>query len=419
METTSEVEPTATDAPQDAPTDHASSERTVAWLAAALSLTVGAVHFGYAPHHLSDDWAHGWFFLLLGAFQVAFAVLLVARPRRWLWALAILVNLGAIVTWVVSRTSGLPFGPTDLRHEAAGAPDILCAVLEGLIIAMGMVAVLAPAFLQRPARDRFSLRFTALAIGTIAAVLGAIVLTPSYTAAHEAAGHSHGATVTSGDSPCELAGAAASAAQVQTDAEGHDHRGPTAQLPMTEAERQTLVAQQLLARTAVARYPTVADAEAAGYRKTTAYVPCIGAHYTNIKYVLKFDAANPSELLYDGTEPTSRIVGLSYLLWSPGGAPEGFAGPNDVWHQHNSNGGLCQKNGVVIGAEATTVEECTARGGKKIANDNIWMVHDWVAPGWECTWGVFAAECPELGGKTGATAFTAATGETTADLTAN
>jgi len=26
------------------------------------------------------------------------------------------------------------------------------------------------------------------------------------------------------------------------------------------------------------------------------------------------------------------------------------------------------------------------------------MVHDWVVPGWECSWGVFAAECPELGG---------------------
>ena len=40
-----------------------------------------------------------------------------------------------------------------------------------------------------------------------------------------------------------------------------------------------------------------------------------------------------------------------------------------------------------------------------MALDDIWMLHDWVVPGWECSWGVFAGECPELGGRTGATAW--------------
>ncbi len=35
------------------------------------------------------------------------------------------------------------------------------------------------------------------------------------------------------------------------------------------------------------------------------------------------------------------------------------------------------------------------------------MVHDWIVPGWECTWGAFAGECPELGGRTGGTAWDA------------
>lgn len=381
-------------------------EHTVRWLVAVLSATVGAVHFGYAPHHLSDDWAHGWFFLLLGAYQVAFAVLLVARPRRWLWWSAIVVNLGTIATWTLSRTVGLPFGPQDLRNEAAGTPDILCTVIEGVIVLAALVAVLAPRWLDRPSRERTAFRFAAIAIGTVAVVLGSLVLTPKYTAAHEAAGHSHAASdAVTGNSPCELAGAAASPGQVNTDAEGHDHRGPSPQTTLTKEERDLLAQQQLLARSAVARYPTVADAEAAGYRKSTAYVPCIGAHYTNIRYVVKFDPANPSELLYDGTSPDSRIVGLSYLVWNVGGPPVGFAGQNDAWHQHNSNGGLCQKNGVVIGAESMSVEDCTARGGRKVANDNVWMVHDWVAPGWECSWGVFAGECPELGGRVGGTAW--------------
>ena len=45
--------------------------------------------------------------------------------------------------------------------------------------------------------------------------------------------------------------------------------------------------------------------------------------------------------------PDSKIVGLSYLVWHPGGRPRGSPGPNDHWHQHNANGGLCiaRRNG--------------------------------------------------------------------------
>lgn len=209
-----------------------------------------------------------------------------------------------------------------------------------------------------------------------------------------------------GTSPCEQSGPPASVGQVKKDAEGHDHRGPLYQYPVTQAERVELEQQQGAARAVAAKYPTVATAEAAGYRKSTVYVPCIGAHYTNQSLATKFDVSAPSELLYDGTNPDSKIVGLSYLVFHPGGAPDGFAGPNDMWHQHNFNGGLCiGAGGVVVGSESTSKAQCKARGGAKVALDDIWMVHDWVVPGWECSWGVFAGECPELGGRVGGTAF--------------
>jgi|GEM_PF-2331260 hypothetical protein len=209
-----------------------------------------------------------------------------------------------------------------------------------------------------------------------------------------------------GDSPCEKSGPPASVGQVKKDAEGHSHRGPLVQYPVSQAERVALIEQQRQARAVADKYPTVAAAEAGGYKKSTVYVPCIGAHYTNTALVAKFDPATPSELLYDGDTPDAKIVGLSYLIFHKGGPPEGFAGPNDMWHQHNQNGGLCLNNqGVVIGAETTSVADCTARGGKKASLDDIWMVHDWVVPGWECGWGVFAGECPELGGRIGGTVF--------------
>ncbi len=54
------------------------STATCAGSSAACSLTAAAIHFGFAPSHLSEDWAHGWFFLLIGWLGVAFA-----RPRSW------------------------------------------------------------------------------------------------------------------------------------------------------------------------------------------------------------------------------------------------------------------------------------------------------------------------------------------------
>ncbi len=166
--------------------------------------------------------------------------------------------------------------------------------------------------------------------------------------------------------------------------------------------------QQAIARGVADRLPNVAAAEAAGYHKSTPFVPCIGAHYTNVSLVPRFDPAKPSEFLFEGTEPDSKIVGLSYLVLHPGGAPEGFAGPNDHWHQHNANGGLCfsNKDGIVIGAEDMSQEECIAAGGDKHELTDIWMLHDWTVPGWECSWGVFAPECAELGGRAGTDAWT-------------
>ena len=47
-----------------------------------------------------------------------------------------------------------------------------------------------------------------------------------------------------------------------------------------------------------------------------------------------FDAGHPDVLLYDGTGPTAQVVGIEYTVGNGvagNPAPEGFAGPNDVW----------------------------------------------------------------------------------------
>jgi hypothetical protein len=258
----------------------------------------------------------------------------------------------------------------------------------------------------------------AIAGSLIVAAATTVALTPRYAGEHThggasgtaADGHTHAAgtvAALTGNTPCEKSGPPASEGSI-TDAQGHSHRGPTEQIAIDQATATQLADQQAHARAAAARFPTVADAEAAGYHASTVFVPCIGAHYTNVGLVGPFNVDTPSELLYDGIKPDSKIIGLSYLIFHPGGEPTGFAGPNDHWHQHNANGGLCfsNKNGQVIGAEDMTPEQCTSIGGNKHELTDIWMLHDWVVPGWECSWGVFAPECPELGGRIGADAWT-------------
>jgi hypothetical protein len=299
-----------------------------------------------------------------------------STPRRRLRRLAVTaISLTAIV--------GLAAGPAsahgDEDHSKSSKSD--CQEMKGMDMCGKGVYLGKGKYKKTKANKKSSAKAK---VGTMVVIDGALT----------------------GDSPCEKSGPPASVGQVKQDAEGHDHRGPNLQYPLTRAEREQLIVEQTEARKVAERYPTVASAEAAGYKKSTAYVPCIGAHYTNIALVGKFDVAAPSELLYDGTNPDSRIVGLSYLVMNRGGAPEGFAGPNDIWHQHNSNGGLClNAQGVVVGNESTSPKDCAARGGRKVKLDDIWMVHDWVVPGWECGWGVFAGECPELGGRVGGTVF--------------
>jgi hypothetical protein len=222
-----------------------------------------------------------------------------------------------------------------------------------------------------------------------------------------------------GTSPCEIAaptpaspgqvGAGQAGSQketkVQVAAAEHGGRGMVKQVPLSHAQRLTLEQQVEEARAVVAKYPTVSTALAGGYQKSTPYVPCIGAHYTNQALAASFNPSAPSELLYDGTAPDSKLVGLSYLVYHPGGPPPGFAGPNDHWHQHNFNGGLCLKGGLVVGAEETSPQQCAALGGRKTPLLDIWMMHAWVVPGFECSWGVFSGECPELGGRLGGTAW--------------
>ena len=176
---------------------------------------------------------------------------------------------------------------------------------------------------------------------------------PPHDSRHGAAAAAAGIESGNGTSPCEQA-RRAGRGQLRTGTPG-----PRLQQVITDPATRTLLGEQLaVARDAALRYPTAADAIAAGYRRITTYIPCIAAHYINTRFIDRTGSipTRAEMLLYDGNGPDARIVGLSYYVSGMTTAPEGFAGPNDEWHQHI---GLCVSvSGVVIGGTQLTADEC-------------------------------------------------------------
>lgn len=396
--------------------------RYLGWFLAALSVAAGAIHFASAGEHFDLTWWHGTFFAVTAWAQLAWAAAVVIRPSRRLLVLGALGNLAVMATWLVSRTAGIPFGPTSGESEPVALADGLATGFEAGIVLLTAAVLLRPNLATRTLRPSFG--FAGLgASGVAIAVVSTMALSPSFASEHdhgggsESAGHDHmeaadhadgeahaasgehaeGHTNTiiaaDGTSPCELSGVA------NEGNSGHGHRGPVPWSPM-DAETQTAYEEQVqLAYDAAARFPTAADAEAAGYRMITPYVPCIAAHYIKSTALTNpFDPAEPEILLYMGTDPDSRIVGLSYLQFAdPDVAPEGFPGDNDPWHVHSQ---LCLGGGggQVLGDETTTDEQCAERGGRVVPLDDLWMNHMWPVPGMESQWGLFSSEHPLLGG---------------------
>jgi hypothetical protein len=208
--------------------------------------------------------------------------------------------------------------------------------------------------------------------------------------------------------PTVVVNQAAGSSSAPSDLNGHHIHGVKAQdvgaeqeadQPLEPATRAMLTEQLTVARATALQYPTAAAAEAAGYRLVAGFGPGSGAHYIGgpMSGPGPIDASRPQSLLYDGTSPTSQIVGLMY--YSMGAtAPEGFAGPNDHWHRHSS---VCTtyangKIDVPFPPDADVSEaRCTAAGGRYMKITG-WMVHAWVVPSWESPAGVFSHENPNL-----------------------
>ncbi len=185
----------------------------------------------------------------------------------------------------------------------------------------------------------------------------------------------------------ELLGA--SGADVPIDGHGHEH-GVAVEAPLFTGDKATFENQWLAAQQAASRFDSLDKIRALGYVRSSAPIAGIGSHWVRWPQLAEpFDPAQPSMLLFDESREPARLVGFSYWLQSPT-EPEGFAGPNDHWHQHQ---GLCVVNGWVDRERATGPEACA---GTFLAGGDLWMLHAWPVHGYDNADGRFATFNPKL-----------------------
>jgi hypothetical protein len=391
-----ELEPAAATTATDATTAPAATEpappgvaTSTGVLLAALSGAAGAIHLAMVPSHM-DEWAaEGVAFVVAGWLQLVFAVAVLLRPARRLLPAGVALNAVFVAAWAVTRTAGAPFGPNSGHAESSSLVDLTAVGLELALIAVALGALLRPGW-RLP-----------VAIPAVASV-GVVALASVALAAPSTRDHAHGSHGEAGDDHSAMAGHD-DGADHHAGAAGGDDRGLSA---LSNGHHHEMVVQELDAATqaelddqlavtheVAAAYPTVADAEAAGYKRIGPYFPGIGAHYgrttpaeLNPEGVMDREALlHPLAIIYDGTKPHSRVAGFMYLSTADE-EPEGFAGPNDTWHYHQNlcldrlpNGEMNTPFGL---DDAASEEQCTAAGGN-IMPLSPYMVHVWSVPGWD------------------------------------
>jgi FtsP/CotA-like multicopper oxidase with cupredoxin domain len=150
--------------------------RALRYPTAILTLGAAAIHSSVIISHFNEYVPFGLFFVAVTVSQLALVWATLIRPGRKLFAGAILGTVCILAIWLISRASGLPFGPTPGRPEPTGLADIITAIFEAVsILLFGLLTALGP----RPQRKGRGCAVTlatgpTLLLGTILSFVGVL-----------------------------------------------------------------------------------------------------------------------------------------------------------------------------------------------------------------------------------------------------
>jgi hypothetical protein len=351
------------------------------WVAAVASLGAAAIHFAVVGEHWQEWKPEGLFFGVLGWVQVFWAVAVLQVRSRALLLLGALGQLGVVVLWAVTRTVGLPFGPSAGEAEAASPIDIICCGLEAVAATAALLLLV-----RGVRRVRWSRGATLAAIGVlVAAMAGATTasLIPSVGGSeHQHAdgelttdGHTHPTAAVTGDIPAGWVAGCHTAHTGDIADIGHAS-GSCTDAPVTPQQRAA--AERLVADTTAdvaGRYPTLAAAEKAGYRVINQTGPLV--HVGNPAYQHDGRVLDPTRvesLVYVSFGRTSMLLGAMYI--AEPSAPQGplIGGALTSWHVHTN---LCVDD--TAGTALNPRADGTCAPGSAIG-PTAQMLHVWTIP---------------------------------------
>ncbi len=356
--------------------------RTVAlFCLAILSTATAVIHFAVAGAHFQEYWLFGVFMLVTAWLQLAWAVLAVARPARWLLWAGIAIDTGVVAVYIVTRTVGDVVGPTPNAVEPFGFGDGLCTVLEAAVVA-------GCAWLLLTRQDRLVRREH-------------LVLAPAFTAALTAAllsaalvdgGPEMVMNMTGGASAAAISLPTASPAGNITNPDlSMQQMGPGMRMASsapctavpTATQQQAAVRLVNTSWQDSKRFQSLAAARAAGYRPITPAGARV-VHYLNPAYYRAtvagrpvLDTAAPQSLVYANTPRGAVLVAAMYIT-TPGGPTPQPGGCLTQWHVHTN---LClSDNGGgldVTGAVGPGQPGCPAGSANRVTPP---MIHIWFVP---------------------------------------
>lgn len=107
------------------------AQKRVVDLLIAMSLCLSAgIHALVTRHHFQEWWLAGVFFVIAAVAQTACAFSVIRGGGRRTVLLGAILSLVLVITWLTSRTAGLPFGPEAGVPESAAPLDLAATATE-------------------------------------------------------------------------------------------------------------------------------------------------------------------------------------------------------------------------------------------------------------------------------------------------
>jgi hypothetical protein len=103
------------------------------------SVVAAIVHGAVAPEHFEESPIYGGFFLATTVAGLGYAVWVLSRPARWLYAAAIVANASIVALWLTTRLVEVPVGPGAGETEPFGSLDIIASSAEALCVVAAVV----------------------------------------------------------------------------------------------------------------------------------------------------------------------------------------------------------------------------------------------------------------------------------------